>query len=152
MALFHDARRPTDHHARDGLRVEGMLALEVLDGRDHGLLGDVSRVRLQRGRLDGPCRAEPFYQLLQARRRRERIEVAVAALEDRRRTAHALSGQQRALQAELTGAAEVQAFGVAAAPRELEKPGTRRARDAQRIGEPVLVEAVELADRGRGAE
>src|SRR5262249_6250338 len=80
------------------------------------------------------------------------IEVAVAALEDRRRTAHALSGQQRALQAELAGPAEVQAFGVAAAPRELEKPGTRRARDAQRIGEPVLVEAVELADRGRGAE
>src|SRR5213592_4562633 len=52
--------------------------------------------------------------------RREGVEIPVAALEDGRRTPHALPGEQRALQPELAGAPEVQTLGVAAAPRELE--------------------------------
>ncbi len=46
----------------------------------------------------------------------------------------------------------MQALGVAAAPRELEEPRARRARDAQRVGQPLRVESVELAHRGGSAE
>jgi len=88
-----------------------------------------------------------IHELLQTRWRRKGVEVAVAALEHRRRPAHTLSRQQRALQPELAGAAEMQALGVAAAPRELEQARARRARDAQRVGQPRRVESVELAHR-----
>src|SRR4029453_849422 len=51
----------------------------------------------------------------------------------------------------LTGAPEMQTLGVAPAPRELEQPGARRAGDAQRVGQPLLVEAVQFAPRRRRA-
>src|SRR5947207_2177310 len=75
--------------------------------------------------------------------------VSAAAVEDRGGPAPALTGEERALEPELGSAAEVQALGVPAAPRELEEPRARRARDAERVGQPRLVESVELA-HGRG--
>ena len=46
----------------------------------------------------------------------------------------------------------MQALGVAAAPRELQQARARRARNAQRVGQPRLVESIELADRDGRAE
>jgi hypothetical protein len=40
---------------------------------------------------------------------------------------------------------QVQALGVAAAPRELQETSARRTRDPHRAGQPLLVEAVQLA-------
>jgi len=64
----------------------------------------------------------------------------------------AVPRQQRALQAELTRPPQVQPLGVATAPRELQETGARGPRDAQRVGQSISVEAVELAGRRRGPE
>src|SRR5437867_6065756 len=110
-----------------------MLALEALNRLDHGLVSHVGRVRLQRRRLDGPLNAQALNEPFHARGRREGVEVAITTLEHCRRAAHALPREQGALQPELAGASEMKPLGVAAAPRELQEAGARRARDTQRV-------------------
>src|SRR5262249_227385 len=59
VPLFHDARRALDHDPRDRLGLELVLALEALDGVDHGLVGEVRGIRLHRGCLDPPLLSQP---------------------------------------------------------------------------------------------
>src|SRR5215831_15438970 len=152
MPLLHDARRAADHHSRDPPGIEWALALETLDRLDYRLLRHMRRIRLERWRLDHPLVSQSLDELLQPRRRRECVEVARAALEDGGGAADTVLRQERALEAELARAPEVQPLGVATAPRELEETGARGSRNAESVGEPLSVEAVELSYRCRGAE
>ena len=52
-------------------------------------------------------------------RHRERVKIPVAAFEHSGRATESLPRQQGALQAELAGPAQVQAFGISPAPGKL---------------------------------
>jgi len=41
VPIFHDARGAAHHHPRDVLRLQGMLALKILDRLDYSLMRDM---------------------------------------------------------------------------------------------------------------
>ena len=48
----------------DGLGIDGVLLLQLLDGLHHGLVRDMRRVGFEPYRVDGPGGSEPFQQLI----------------------------------------------------------------------------------------
>ena len=136
----------------DGLRIEAVAALQVLDRLHHALMRHVRGVGLVRSRLDDPLRSEPVGQPGDVGRLGEGVEIAVAALDHGDGTVQPLRRQQRAFQPHRARAAQVDALGVVARPGELEQACRARARQPQRRGHRLGAEAEELADRGGRAE
>src|SRR5215510_15341375 len=126
MPLVHDMMVAMDDDAGDGLRIDMVFLLPLLNRLHHGLMGDMRGVGFERRWLDGPGGSKPVQEPVQLWWQRKSVVIAVATFQHRGRATEPFLRQERALQTQLAGSAQMQTLGVGAAPGELQQSGAAR--------------------------